>query len=297
MRSDLGVKVADGLLQQADQQLLDIKDKADQARAGINSTAEAFGVFGMQTPEQLKVVAEQYKQAFEVMKASGQATLDQQREAFKQYAEKAIAANKGVADSTILTQASMLGLKIEIDSTGKASVKAMDELTNSNEKVKDSAERIGDGYRSAGRVAREEAESASDAWTAAIAKARDEWNKEIKRQGESLSNGIYNYDSYNKGEVVSRIESMGYSKDEAERAAGSIWSQAMSADRDAKSQSLGKAGNPALMKMIEQEFNNASAKGLTTQYGTNKVNELLRNLTGGSALASSRIKSTKARLL
>lgn len=122
LRSDLGVKVADGLLQQASQQLLDIKDKADQARAGINSTAEAFGVFGMQTPAQLKVVAEQYKQAFDEMKVSGQATLDQQREAFKQYAEKAIAANKGVADSTILAQARMLDLKIEIDDAGKAAI-------------------------------------------------------------------------------------------------------------------------------------------------------------------------------
>ncbi|RKG37353.1 tape measure protein [Acinetobacter sp. WCHAc060007] len=122
LRSDLGVKVADGLLQQASQQLLDIKDKVDQARAGINSTAEAFGVFGMQTPAQLKVVAEQYKQAFEEMKASGQATLDQQREAFKQYAEKAIAANKGVADSTILAHARMLDLKIEINDAGKAAI-------------------------------------------------------------------------------------------------------------------------------------------------------------------------------
>jgi hypothetical protein len=31
-------------------------------------------------------------------------------------------------------------------------------------------------------------------------------------------------------------------------------------------------------KLIEQEFNNAAAKGLTTQHGTNKINELLRNL-------------------
>ena len=122
LRSDLGTEVADGLLQQASQQLLDLKGKADQARAGINSTAEAFGVFGMQTPAQLKVVAEQYKQAFDEMKASGQATLDQQREAFKQYAEKAIAANKGVADSTILAQARMLDLKIEIDDAGKSTI-------------------------------------------------------------------------------------------------------------------------------------------------------------------------------
>src|SRR5690606_16203904 len=68
LRDVLGSKVADGLLRQAEQQLIDLKDKADQARAGINSVQEAFNLFGMKTPAQLKVVAQEYKQAFEEMK-------------------------------------------------------------------------------------------------------------------------------------------------------------------------------------------------------------------------------------
>jgi tape measure domain-containing protein len=270
-----------------------IEKKAQQLPDVLNPAIAAFNALGIKTKEQLNEAAESAKRNFDVVSKSGQATADGIKQAFTKMLEAAIATGDKAQIAAVQAKAASHSLSVEIDSTGKASVKAMDELTNSNEKVKDAAERIGDGYRHAGRVAREEAESASDAWTAAIAKARDEWNKEMKRQGESLSNGIYNYDSYNKGEVVSRIESMGYSKDEAERLAGSIWSQAMSADRDAKSQSLGKAGNPALMKMIEQEFNNASAKGLTTQHGTNKVNELLRNLTGGSALASTGSKTPK----
>ncbi len=128
LRGVLGSKVADGLLQQAGQQLIDVKNKADEARSGINSTAEAFSLFGMKTPEQLKGVAEQYKQAFTEMENSGQATLHQQQEAFKQYAEKAIAANKGIADSTITTQAYMLGLEVQVDATGKATVSKLGEI-------------------------------------------------------------------------------------------------------------------------------------------------------------------------
>lgn len=128
LRGVLGSKVADGLLQQAGQQLIDVKNKADEARSGINSTAEAFSLFGMKTPEQLKGVAEQYKQAFTEMKNSGQATLHQQQEAFKQYAEKAIAANKGIADSTITTQAYMLDLDVQVDATGKATVTKLGEI-------------------------------------------------------------------------------------------------------------------------------------------------------------------------
>ncbi|MEG0405357.1 MAG: tape measure protein [Acinetobacter sp.] len=286
LRSVLGEKVADGLLRQAEQQLIDIKDKADQARAGINSVQEAFNLFGMKTPAQLKVVAEQYKAAFDEMKKSGQATLSQQQEAFKQYAEKAIAANKGVANSIILNEAASLGLKIQTDETGKTAISAMDEWTKSNDRVRDSAYGIGDGYRNAGSIAREEAKSSEQAWADAVDAASAQFDAEMKRQGESLSKGIYNYDSYSKADVVSQLKSKGYSDKEAEKLAGSIWSKAMEADRDAKAEGMGKGGNPALNRLIEQEFNNAASKGLTTQHGTNKINDLLRQMSSNNLVST-----------
>lgn len=277
LRGVLGEKVADGLLRQAEQQLIDIKDKADQARAGINSVQEAFNLFGMKTPAQLKVVAEQYKAAFDEMKKSGQATLSQQQEAFKQYAEKAIAANKGVANSIILNEAASLGLKIQTDETGKASVKAMDEWTRSNERVRNSAESIGDGYRNAGSVAREEAKSAEQAWSDAVDAASAEFDAEMKRQGESLSKGIYNYNSYSKAEVIEQIKSKGYSDSEATELANNLWQKGREADRDAKNDRV-RGGNVSMNALIKQEFDNAAAKGLTTQWGTNKINDLLRQM-------------------
>lgn len=100
----------------------------------------------------------------------------------------------------------------------------------------------------------------------------------MKRQSKGLSAAISGYQSMSKNDVVSQIKSMGYSEDQAKKLAGSIWSQAMATDRDAKFAAYGKGGNLAMNKLIEQEFNNAAAKGLTTQHGTNKINELLRNL-------------------
>ena len=286
LRSVLGEKVADGLLRQAEQQLIDIKDKADQARAGINSVQEAFNLFGMKTPAQLKVVAEQYKAAFDEMKKSGQATLSQQQEAFKQYAEKAIAANKGVANSIILNEAASLGLKIQTDETGKTAISAMDEWTKSNDRVRDSAYGIGDGYRNAGSIAREEAKSTEQAWSDAVDAASAQFDAEMKRQGQSLSKGIYNYNSYSKADVVSQLKSKGYDDKEAEKLAGTIWSKAMEADRDAKAEGMGKGGNPALNRLIEQEFNNAASKGLTTQHGTNKINDLLRQMSSNNLVST-----------
>ena len=60
----------------------------------------------------------------------------------------------------------------------------------------------------------------------------------------------------------------------------------MEADRDAKAEGMGKGGNPALNRLIEQEFNNAASKGLTTQHGTNKINDLLRQMSGNNLVST-----------
>src|SRR5690606_6698979 len=97
------------------------------------------------------------------------------------------------------------------------------------------------------------------------------------------------YDSYTKDDVLSQLKSKGYSDKEAQKLAGTIWSKALEADRDAKSQGLGKDGNPAMKALINAEFDRAAANGLTTQHGTNKINELLRSInvasTGSSNLS------------
>src|SRR5690606_14751087 len=84
--------------------------------------------------------------------------------------------------------------------------------------------------------------------------------------------------SYTRDEVLSELKSKGYSDKEAQKLAGDIWSKALAADRDAKAQGLGKDGNPAMKALINAEFDRAATNGLTTQHGTNKINELLRNI-------------------
>jgi tape measure domain-containing protein len=103
------------------------KTKIDQLVPGINSLAEAFKTFGLSTREESRLTADYLKQAFDVMKASGQATTGELRIAFTKYAEQAVTANKGVVDSQIAVQAAMLGLKVEVDETGKVIVSSMTE--------------------------------------------------------------------------------------------------------------------------------------------------------------------------
>lgn len=47
LQGELGSKVADGLLNQANQQAIDLKNNLDKLRPGINSVAEGFHEFGL----------------------------------------------------------------------------------------------------------------------------------------------------------------------------------------------------------------------------------------------------------
>ncbi|MCA4788988.1 tape measure protein [Acinetobacter towneri] len=263
---------------QVEQGLIAVKNQAQGLPDDIDPVTAAFKRLGIETKENLKLSAQQALMDYITIRDSGQATAEGIQKAY----EKAAQAAALSGDQAVIASANAAGagrdLRVEIDETGKASVKAMDDLTEANHRVRDSARSIGDGYREAGQIAREEANAAQIAWNKASQEAAQKWDAEMKRQSKGLSAAISGYQSMSKNDVISQIKSMGYSEDQAKKLAGSIWSQAMATDRDAKFAAYGKGGNVAMNKLIEQEFNNAAAKGLTTQHGTNKINELLRNL-------------------
>lgn len=271
---------------QVEQGLIAIKLQAQELPDDIDPVTEAFKRLGIETKENLKLAAQQALMDYITIRDSGKATAEGVQKAYEKAAQAAaVSGDAGVISATNAANAGR-NLEIQIDSTGKASVKAMDEWTKSNDRVRNSAESIGDGYRNAGNIAREEAKSAEQAWADAVDTASAQFDAEMKRQGQSLSKGIYNYNSYSKADVVSQLKSKGYSDKEAEKLAGTIWSKAMEADRDAKAEGMGKGGNPALNRLIEQEFNNAASKGLTTQHGTNKINDLLRQMSSNNLVST-----------
>lgn len=289
LKSELGETVTNGLLHQVEVQAFNINRQLDEMSAGVNSVNEAFSVFGLRSRDEAKLIAAEYKMAYEVLLKSGEASTDQLQQAFKKYADVAVQANGGVVDGFIRSQALALDLEVQVDETGKTAVKSADDWEKANHRVRDSAYGISDGYRHAGQIAREEAKSSTEAWADAVSKAKSDFNKEMKRQGEALSKGIYEYASYTKSDVISQLKSKGYDDKEAEKLASTIWSKAMAADRDAKAEGLGKESSVAMKALINAEFDRAAANGITTQHGTNKINELLRSInvasTGSSSLS------------
>lgn len=128
--------------------------KLDDLKPGINSLAEAFRTLGMKTPAELKKTAEAAEAAFNTIKNSGDYSatgVNNAREAFKRYAEAAIAANGGVASEMIKAQAWVNGFSIEVDNSGKAMVKA----AGSASAMSGGVESVADQVRDAGDAAAE----------------------------------------------------------------------------------------------------------------------------------------------
>lgn len=266
---------------QVEQGLIAIKLQAQKLPDDIDPVTEAFKRLGIETKENLKLAAQQALMDYITIRDSGKATAEGVQKAYEKAAQAAAASgDAGVIASTNAANAGR-NLEVQIDTTGKASVKSMDELETAITRAGNSFKNIEDGAKSAGQVACDEAEKVGDAWQAAVDKANQDFRAEMKRQGEALSS-MYDYQSYSKADVLSQLKSKGYSDQEAQKLAGSIWSEAMAADRSAKEQGLGKDGSLAMKALINAEFDRAAARGLTTQNGTNKINELLRQLNSNS---------------
>ncbi|MCW8041279.1 tape measure protein, partial [Acinetobacter entericus] len=271
---------------QVEQGLIAIKFQAQKLPDEIDPVTESFKRLGIETKENLKLAAQQALMDFINVRDSGQATAEGIQKAYEKAAQAAAASGDTGRVAAVNALNAGRNLEVQIDSTGKASVKAMNDWAASNDQVRNSAEGIADGFRNAGQVARDEAKSSTEAWADAVNAASAQFDAEMKRQGESLSKGIYNYNSYSKADVLAQLKSKGYSDKEAEKLAGSIWSKGLEADRDAKASNMAKGGNAGLNYLIQQEFDNAAAKGQTTQNGTNKINELLRQLDSNSLVSA-----------
>ena len=145
VRSVLGDKVADGLLDQAKQKADALKDALDAATPGINSVREAMKQLGITSDESLKKTAATAKEAYDTLTASGTASARELGEGFKKAAEAAIAANNGVAPAWVTASAAMRGFDLEVDKAGKSTLR-----------LKDATDKAADAHGRAARATRDQ---------------------------------------------------------------------------------------------------------------------------------------------
>lgn len=277
---------------QVEQGLIAIKMQAQKLPDDIDPVTESFKRLGIETKENLKLAAQQALMDFINVRDSGKATAEGVQKAYEKAAQSAAASGDAGRIAAVNAMNAGRNLEVQIDETGKATVKATDKSNESLDSMRRSTDRVRDGVKgiegsvhSATRAI-DSAKSSTEEWADAVNKAKGEFDKAMKQQSKALGS-LDNYDSYNKNDVISMLKSQGYDDAQAKKLAGNIWSQAMEADRDAKMASYGNSGVGGLDTLMRQMYDDAAAKGITTQHGTNKINELLRSINVASTGSSS----------
>lgn len=140
-------------------------DAVASAAAVAEQIEAAFQRLGVTSTAELQRTARNAQRDFQTIRDSGTATTRDIQAAFTAYAERAIAANKGVADFALKAQAAQYGLKLEVDGSGKAIVKSMAEAAAATREVGDAAREGGSGF--------DDMASAADRAAQAVQAAKD----------------------------------------------------------------------------------------------------------------------------
>lgn len=126
------LEAAAAKLQEINKHLRDTPGAAQDAGKAAQEAAKqleaAFERMGITSSAALKQQADNALRDFEIIKNSGKATAEDISAAFKNAADAAIAANKGIAPSWVQAQASVRGYAIETDSAGKSVLKLREEM-------------------------------------------------------------------------------------------------------------------------------------------------------------------------
>jgi tape measure domain-containing protein len=124
-----GEQLADGLSA--------ARGKLDELRSGVNSIAEAMKRFGITSRDELQRTASDSRRAWELIRNDATLSLAQKRQAFKRYADDAIAANGGVVSSQLAVEARLLGVELQAERTGRTMAGAFDDASDAVGRTRD----------------------------------------------------------------------------------------------------------------------------------------------------------------
>ncbi|HPY42370.1 MAG TPA: hypothetical protein PLM98_17730, partial [Thiolinea sp.] len=176
---------------QVENGMLALDIQTGKVKQTTDEVTEAFKRLGIQTKDQLALQAKQALMDFDTVRNSGQATQADLQKAYQKTIDLAYASGNASTIASANSKAASLGLQVQIDATGKASVKSMDELSNSVENVGRTASgSAANGFRELGRVAREEAKTSLEEWEDAIAKISAEREAQSAQTAKNLGNAL-----------------------------------------------------------------------------------------------------------
>ena len=105
-----------------------IEQKVGQLPEILNPAQAAFNAMGVKTQEQLDSAAQSAQANFDVISKSGQATADGIQQAYKLMLDSTIATGDKAKIAVAQAKAASLGLQVQLDATGKATVSKLGEI-------------------------------------------------------------------------------------------------------------------------------------------------------------------------
>lgn len=152
LRKQLGDPVANGLLQQ-------VEEQAKKAAGGVTELDGALRRLGVTSDRDLKRAAAETRGLFEEVRRAGGSAREQAL-AFERMAAAAVASGDAGALAFVRSQAAAQGFEVATDAAGKTVVRAMMDAAAATDEAGDAANRAAGGYRNVARDAEAAAESA-----------------------------------------------------------------------------------------------------------------------------------------
>lgn len=227
---------------QVEQGLIAIKNQAQGLPDDIDPVTAAFKRLGIETKENLELSAQQALMDYITIRDSGQATAESIQKAYEKAAQAAaLSGDQAVIASTNAAGAGR-DLRVEIDETGKASVKAMDDVEQSIHRVRNATGHAGDGFDDLGRRGVASGNATRDAWEEArlaAAAAADAANS-VTERGMA---GRKSRTEYTLEGVKQELRSKGYTDEkEINRKANELFNASASTRKNALMQYQYEAG-------------------------------------------------------
>lgn len=145
-----------------------IEQKASQLPSILNPVQAAFAAMGVKTQEQLDLAAQSAQANFDVISKSGQATADGIQQAYKNMLDATIATGDKAKVAMAQAKASSLGLEVQLDATGKATVAKLGEIQQAAVATQRTVQQVNNSPSKS----RENEPQEEDYWTAFKAKQK-----------------------------------------------------------------------------------------------------------------------------
>ncbi|WP_122897739.1 tape measure protein [Acinetobacter sp. B51(2017)] len=199
-----------------------VRSIIQQLPADLDPVEQAFERLGIKTKEQLRLAAQIALVDFETVRASGQATQEQLQQAYEKTIQLAYASGDAQSIAAANSRAASLGLKVQVDETGKTSVTSMNEVEKAVNRVGRSFGGLQGHARDAGKVMREEAKSSTQAWSDML--------NAMSGAMHATPTGSRSKMAYDESAIVEQLKAQNYDEKRAKQLAKEIYQSSISAN-------------------------------------------------------------------